>query len=76
MRRRDFITLLCGAAVVWPLDAVAQRPTGKIAQIGFLTRKSDASVGSQIDAFRQGLKTLDRLKEKTSAFSTAMQVVT
>jgi putative ABC transport system substrate-binding protein len=58
MQRREFIMLLGGATATWPLCALAQQPAGKIAQIGFLTRKNDASVASQIDAFRQGLRDL------------------
>ena len=34
-----------------------QRPAN-VVQIGLLTRKTDASVASQIDAFRQSLKDL------------------
>ncbi len=36
MRRRDFITLSVGAAVSWPLVALAQE-AGRTYRIGFLT---------------------------------------
>ena len=38
----------------------AEHRSGNVAQIGLLTRKTDASVASQIDAFRQGLQDLVR----------------
>jgi putative ABC transport system substrate-binding protein len=51
MRRRDFITLLGGAAT-WPLVARAQ-PT--IPVIGYLGGESARSWGNRVEAFRQGL---------------------
>jgi putative tryptophan/tyrosine transport system substrate-binding protein len=54
MRRRRFIILLGGVAA-WPMAARAQQQSAKSARIGFLTRKTDASVSAQIEAFRQGL---------------------
>jgi putative tryptophan/tyrosine transport system substrate-binding protein len=56
MRRREFITLISGAAAVWPLAARAQQPTG-IRRVGVLLNLSENDVESQrlITAFRQGL---------------------
>jgi hypothetical protein len=53
VRRREFITLLGGAAAAWPLAAVAQRPTIPI--IGFLSSGSQQSDVWRVAAFRGGL---------------------
>lgn len=63
MLRREFIYVLGGVAA-WPLASYAQQRSENIARIGFLTRKTDASVASQIDAFQQGLHDLGWVEGK------------
>jgi putative ABC transport system substrate-binding protein len=59
MKRREFITLLGGAAVSWPLAARAQQPE-RIRRIGVLVPAASSTPAWQafVGAFREGLQKL------------------
>src|SRR5262249_142431 len=58
MRRRDFLTLLCGATAAWPPAARAQPTTERVRRIGVLmsTTADDPEGQARIAAFHQGLQ--------------------
>ena len=66
MRRRSFITLLGGTAVVWPLAARAQQ-AGKLPTIGFLGASTRLNWGDWTAAFVQRLRDLGWIESRTVA---------
>jgi putative tryptophan/tyrosine transport system substrate-binding protein len=65
MRRREFISLLGGAAASWPLAACAQQPA--MSMIGFLHPRSEGAFGHVVEGFRRGLAESDFLKGRNVA---------
>src|SRR5262249_20510506 len=55
LRRREFITLVSGAATAWPLAARAQQPA-KLPTVGFIGSDSPDAYAVLLRAFRVGLK--------------------
>jgi putative ABC transport system substrate-binding protein len=67
VRRREFITLLGGAAAGWPLAARAQQ-SGKLTTIGLVVGGTPSSHGQLVAAFVQRLRELDWIEGRNVAF--------
>jgi putative ABC transport system substrate-binding protein len=64
MRRRDFITLLGGAAAGWPLAARTQQ-SGRLRTIGFLGQSTRSAASEWTAAFVQRLGELGWIENRT-----------
>ena len=64
IKRREFITLIGGAAAAWPLAARAQQTAGKTVSVGILALEEL----SPIDTFRQALNDLGYVEGKNVRF--------
>ena len=65
--RRQFITLLGGAAVAWPVVARAQQQAGKLPTIGVFVAGTPASHGLWVTAFAVRLRDLGWIESRTVA---------
>jgi ABC-type uncharacterized transport system substrate-binding protein len=58
MKRREFITLLGGAAATWPLAVRAQQPAGRVYRVGYFAITSRERAVHLMKAFEEGLRSL------------------
>jgi len=66
MRRREFITLLGGAAAAWPFAVYAQQ-AGKLPTIGYLGSSTPSTLGPWTAAFVRRLRELGWIEGRTVA---------
>src|SRR6516165_2595704 len=65
LRRRDFITLLGGAAAAWPIAARAQQPGVPV--VGFMHPAAPAGEEDGVLAFRKGLNDIGYVEGRNVA---------
>ena len=70
MRRREFITLIGGAAATWPLVVRAQQ-AGKVHRIGFLGSATAAGSAKAVESLRTGLREFGYVEARTLVLSFA-----
>src|SRR5215471_13637436 len=64
MRRREFIRLIGGAAVAWPLATARAQQPEKIAKIGYLDIGPASARAGRVEALRAGLRDLGYVEGK------------
>ena len=63
MRRREFISLVCGATIAWPLAAFAQQ-AAKVWRIGFLAGAPREANSRNYASFVEGMRELGYVENK------------
>src|SRR5437773_4204259 len=64
MQRREFITLLGGAATAWPRAARAQQQERTLPVVGFLHGNSPGAAADDLAAFRHGLNDIGYVEHR------------